>query len=502
MQRVTRIECPHCRAPLQSKRGIRIGGKTTCSKCRTSFTVRPDDARDADLAAGVNPRRAAIVVFALLLCLGGGAALGVYCWTSELHDDPSATIAAPPAGPVEPQPPAEQPLAPIPVPKVEPRAVSLADQRKIDKAIADGCWYLRDHVMPTGTWGESAGNAAAGVSVGFASLPALTLLECGVPPTEPVIQHAAALVRKQAEANGIGYSTYQRSLAILFLDRLGDKKDEALIQRLALSLIASLHPTEGAWSYDSPTLNSKLAPQLLKTLADRKKTIADFRKIAVGDQAPGGDWDHSDTQFAVLALWVAKRHHVDIDRPIALVEAHFRRTQLPTGPDPEGNNVDLGGSWAYGPGNNNSSKWPSMTCAGLIALAVAHGIEVDAKKKQKPLDDAAIKKGLDMLAREIERPNDARPVDYYFLWSLERAAVVYDLQKIGGKDWYLWGRQTLLPRQQEDGSWFNGAYYGSNPVIDTCFVLLFLKQANLAQDLTDKFELLGTSPDVGPARKE
>ena len=502
MQRVNRIECPHCRAALQSKRGIRVGGKTTCSQCRTSFIVRPEDARDVDLAGGVNPGRAVLVAFALLLYLGGGAALGVYCWTRELHADPSAAIAESAPKPAVPEPPPEQPLTPIAIPKAAPRAVSLADQRKIDKAIADGCWYLRDHVMPSGTWGDSVGNAPAGVSVGFASLPALTLLECGVPPTEPVIVHAAALVRKQAEANGIGYSTYQRSLAILFLDRLGDKKDEAQIQRLALSLVAGMHPTEGVWTYDSPPIGPSLAPQLLKTLADKKKSIADFRKIAVGDMAPPDAWDHSDTQFAVLALWVTKRHHVDIDRPIALVEAHFRKTQLPAGPDPTGNNLDLGGSWAYGPANDNSSAWPSMTCAGLIALAVAHGIEADAKKKQKPLDDAAIKKGLDMLAREIGRPKEGRPVDYYFLWSLERAAVVYDLEKIGGKDWYLWGRTTLLARQQDDGSWFNGAYYGSNPVIDTCFVLLFLKQANLAQDLTDKFELLGTSPEVGPARKE
>ena len=89
---------------------------------------------------------------------------------------------------------------------------------------------------------------------------------------------------------------------------------------------------------------------------------------------------------------------------------------------------------------------------------------------------------------------------------MERTAVVYDQPKIGGKDWYLWGRKILLERQQKDGSWKDGAYYGTNSVLDTCFVLLFLQQANLAKDLTDKLELLGAPPaataSAEPARKD
>ena len=61
-------------------------------------------------------------------------------------------------------------------------------------------------------------------------------------------------------------------------------------------------------------------------------------------------------QFAILALWVAKRHGVDVDRPIALVEKHFRKTQLKKQSDTTGNNLDLGGSWPYAKGNGNSSR--------------------------------------------------------------------------------------------------------------------------------------------------
>jgi hypothetical protein len=501
MERVKRIDCPHCQASLTSARGIRIGGKTTCSRCGTSFIVRTEDARDA-VVSGINGGRAALVVLALLLYLGGGAALGVYCFTEQQKELPDA-VASAPAQPKVPEPPPEKPLAPIPSLPNKPRTISVADQRQIDKAIADGCWYLREHVLATGGWGDQAGDVG-GVAVGFASLPALTLLECGVPASDPVIVNAAEAVRRQVEGD-IGLSTYQRSLAILFLDRLGDKKDQALIQRLALSLVAGMNPTEGAWTYVSPRLDSKLTAKLLTTLADPKMHIADFRKLAVNGADAPGDWDNSNSQFAILALWVAKRHQVDIDRPIAIVEQHFRNTQQPRGADPDNNNIDLGGSWKYN-GGVNSSRWPAMTCAGLIALAIAHGVDDTARKKQKPLDDAAIKAAIDMLAREIDRPNDPRPPDYYFLWSLERTAVVYDQPKIGGKDWYLWGRKILLARQQADGSWKDGAYWGNNPVLDTCFVLLFLQQANLAKDLTDKLELLAGPPAVtalaDPVRKE
>ena len=61
---------------------------------------------------------------------------------------------------------------------------------------------------------------------------------------------------------------------------------------------------------------------------------------------------------------------------------------------------------------------------------------------------------------------------------------------VANRDWYGWGCRILLPRQQPDGSWTNGGYPGNWPVVDTCFALLFLKQANLAQDLTAKLRLL------------
>jgi hypothetical protein len=70
---------------------------------------------------------------------------------------------------------------------------------------------------------------------------------------------------------------------------------------------------------------------------------------------------------------------------------------------------------------------------------------------------------------------------YYFLWSLERTAVAYGLDKIGNTDWYTWGADFLVTDQEKDGSW-QGVHgdYGA----DTCFALLFLRRADLAKDLS------------------
>jgi hypothetical protein len=86
----------------------------------------------------------------------------------------------------------------------------------------------------------------------------------------------------------------------------------------------------------------------------------------------------------------------------------------------------------------------------------------------------------------------------YCLWAVERWAVLYQLAKIEGKDWFVWGLELLHKHQQADGSWHSHAGPGSDNLTDTCFALLFLQRANLAKDLTDKLQemmaLLGPPP--------
>src|SRR5262249_18834179 len=99
--------------------------------------------------------------------------------------------------------------------------------------------------------------------------------------------------------------------------------------------------------------------------------------------------------------------------------------------------------------------------------------------------------------------------DLYFLWSVERVAVLFDLKDIGGKGWCEGGVKGVLADQK--GERRSRERFPGVP--DTCFALLFLRRANVAKDLTDKLRLLGavaalTAPPrrapfpAPPARKD
>jgi len=113
------------------------------------------------------------------------------------------------------------------------------EQEAVNEAVRHGVDYLKDTQQKSGTWAK----VGVGHRIGYAALPGLTLLECGVPASDPVIQQAARYLRSRA---GTLDTTYELSLGILFLDRLGDPKDKKIIQTFALRLIAGQSMTGGS----------------------------------------------------------------------------------------------------------------------------------------------------------------------------------------------------------------------------------------------------------------
>jgi hypothetical protein len=221
---------------------------------------------------------------------------------------------------------------------------------------------------------------------------------------------------------------------------------------------------------------------------NRGKAPPALKDLAVVRMSPGSKpkfeefSDNSNTQFALLAVWTARKYGVPVDRTLALVDARFRASQ----------NGD--GSWGYVP---KRDQWPdSMTCAGLLGLAVGRGIARGDEGGKASAADPDIARGLRYLGERIGKPGErARKGprlgtghviganahgDLYFLWSVERVAVIYDLRTIAGKDWYAWGAPILVDHQTDDGGWHDVF----PETVDTCFALLFLKRVNVAQDLT------------------
>lgn len=459
-------------------------------------------------------------------------------------------------------------------------------------------------------------------SPGLAALAGLTLLSCGVPAEDEDVRWFAEQVRKGAPTI---FQTYHVASCIWFLDKLNDPADGDLIRSLALHLIASQKPRGGwdySMVRLTPEQQGQLldilrgqdgtktaAPSqpkdsakdtqaeiqalelklrdlskkrtLAKTAAERNAfmtemrdlmakmrtlrgssprlfgtVVADLRSLPAITYVPGeklaarpaaGHEDNSLTQFAVLALWAAQKHGVPAGRSLAIAEAHFRETQSGAG------------SWGYTRGDSIRSD--SMTCAGLLGLAVGRGSRLAAAGSgtatkeadpaienglrhitqrlqamgakttagtapADPLPDPAVlqKMMTELFKKRVEaktpaeqaavqqaildlqtRMRAALPVragglvganawgDLYFLWSLERMAVVYDLRTIGGYDWYAFGAPRIVAAQRPDGSWSAG----HQGVPDTCFALLFLKRTNVVQTLTVALQGLGLTKDAG-----
>jgi hypothetical protein len=446
------------------------------------------------------------------------------------------------------------------------------EQISVNAAISKGTLYLLEAQDENGSWQGHRPH-----HVGMAALPALTLLECGVPPDDEHIQLAAHHVRSAAATL---HATYEIALSILFLDRLGDPQDEQRIVSLALRLLAG-QGEAGGWTYLCPLLPERDERNLLTVLRHRQpdssltqithspgrtglsgstqgqtpagleaalskdgglKPSADgIRPLAPGDnrnkaanleQRPSAEEarkalnglsrglkqipalhdskhgefprfegsDNSNTQFAILGVWVASRHGVPTERALERIARRFRASQT------------YEGQWGYAYSVPGHQGTPSMTGAGLLGLAVGLGLAVPPENARyansAPPPDPIVEKGLHAIAQSIGKPlgqagrrrGRARSdVNLYFLWTLERVGVLYNLREIDGKDWYRWGAELLLDAQNPDGSWSAGDYHGAVPNLDTSFALLFLKRANLVQDLSKRLEFVIDTKRLKPA---
>jgi hypothetical protein len=372
---------------------------------------------------------------------------------------------------------------------------------KIDKAVERGVAILRLAQQPSGAIGS--------YSSGSTALAALALIECGVKPDDPAITKAADFVRNEIIS---GTDVYHISLSIMFLDRLGDPADVPLIQALGVRLMEGQLPMPHmGWSYKTPSPPSEEVQRLrgglktpeLKTEPKKEKERTPANKLdpdlerrieALEKNQPvdptrrsEGVWaDNSNSQFAVIALWIARRNHVPTDLALRKAEAWYRATYE-------------SGTWPY----TNSGSGPdgrcATTCAGLIGLAVGAGIArtpamkpADDKPQKPPpkrdsLADGQVQGALNYIGLELAATANAgvAPVtnyqrDYYFLWSLERVAMIYSLTRIGLVDWYTVGATIIVLTQQPTGGW-KGRY---SIEVDTSFALLFLRRSNFAPDLS------------------
>jgi hypothetical protein len=557
-----KVKCPRCATRFT----VDPSGTTVLSPPRPA-----EDARTpfSGAEAATSPEPAPLSVPALLgvicvgvLFVGTGIGLAIYCFSvcdkelpgneaAEPRDSgpegarrnprgPDRPPKEPPASPAQVSPPKAGPeVNPAPVPAPPPSPPPRAKANRVNQAIDRGVEYLQGCL--TGTNRSPYRYATCGPT----ALAGLTLLSCGVPANDPAVVKAVERVRKDGPKL---LQTYDMAVCIWLLDKLNDARDRELIQTLALRLIAS-QGVNGGWNYTCYLLTDQQQKTLLSLLQSRplagkldgdgpkrtgpgksktfppvrmmerrlpKELVEDVAELPVLQFRSGQSLelqlsrheDNSLTQFVILALWAAQKHGVPAERSLALADARFRASQ----------NAD--GSWAYlwVPAGKSDPRYftlrnDSMTCAGLLGLAVGRGVHGASKLegdgqgqgKKPPLPalvkDPAVIRAFEFLGKTIGKPVDAGKGrtgqvgsligarswgDLYFLWSVERVAVVYDVKTIAGKDWYAWGSEVIVNAQQDDGSW-REAFPG---MVDTCFALLFLRRVNVVPDLTSKLQVL------------
>lgn len=366
------------------------------------------------------------------------------------------------------------------------------------------------------------------MQIGVTALATLTLVECGVPADDPVILKRLPSLR---EASIKATHTYSVALLIVLFDRVGDVDDVPLIHSLALRLLAGQYYADG-WSYYCPTPAPEEVKKLTKLIKERpaeggrkkadaktppplpddvqeqlKRLVRMRRDLVPSKENFQGRGDNSNTQFGVLGLWVARRHGIPIGPALQAAESRFRKSQ----------NAD--GGWGYvpsakGEANKDTGSTPSMTCAGLMVLGMSHVAAADVAVRSNPKADVpdlardpALRGGFAFLAGGVGQPlgpmgklaprtQGLVQTGYYYLWSMERVGVGYNLRFIGNKDWYTWGAGLLVASQEADGCWQHEYGY----VVDTCFALLFLKRVNLFKDLTQELNNLESLGEAGSSK--
>ncbi len=248
-------------------------------------------------------------------------------------------------------------------------SLAAGEQMKVNEAIVQGVQYLKQRQFPVGHWGSN--NGANEVS--YAALPALTLLECGVPARHSVVQKAAEFVRRATPNLS---ATYDIALAVLFLDRLGESEDRPIIRALATRLIAG-QTVSGGWSYGCPVLSAADQQMLLSVLRGKPyvpplpaaiRSLAVLQRGGIPDNPPGTD--NSNTHFAILAVWTAQRYDLPVKRTMALVARRFVSSQ----------NKDGGWGYEYKRGGGVQES-PPMICAGLLGLAIGEGLLQDIRAR-------------------------------------------------------------------------------------------------------------------------
>lgn len=338
---------------------------------------------------------------------------------------------------------------------------SPALRAKVGGAIEKGLAFLTKAQKPGGFWSSQDYPGLTGLVVqAFATAPG------GKHKDSPAVRDGMKFIRDSAKADGgiynKGMGNYNTSIALTTLLRVGEARDERLI--------------EGARSY----LISAQAANSADPASD-----GGFGYEAGGSGRMSKP-DMDNTVFAIEALALYRETHKAKERPgdkdlnwQAAIDFIARCQNLPaTNKEKWASDAPAEkGGFVYSPGGDRDGthSYGSMSYAGLLSL-----LHAEVKK-----DDERVKAAVEWLSRRFsvdENPGQGAQGLYYYFFVMAKAlaaAGITELQTAEGKkvNWREALANKLLSLQKPDGSWAsdNARWMEKDPVLVTTYVVLSLK---------------------------
>ncbi len=357
----------------------------------------------------------------------------------------------------------------------EERALKEADeelQGLIDDALDRGAKWLLGEQAADGSFGAEYGHP-----LGSTAISVLALLHARHPHTDPRLARAIEFMREVCTPLlKSGLRTYSASVTIMALVEYGRARGR----------------TRG--DFDLPEADRAWLSELVEFLVENRAFGGCWRY-----PGPGDGYDHSNTQYALLALKEARRAGLEVPEDLFVkVLGHFVGVQEKYGPKVR-RYRETGGDGVYRADRETVSGYDhargfayvgsrpvtgSMTAAGVAAVSIC--ISEVSEERWGTLIAAAEKAkfdGLAWLGRNFsvrENPGAGEVWHYYYLYGLERAGVLGGVVYMAGHRWYAEGATYLVDAQSPDGGWRVASRRGPGRVADPVtqsFALLFLSRA-------------------------
>lgn len=300
------------------------------------------------------------------------------------------------------------------------KPIDLTFENRVDAAIKSGSAALIRARNSRGFYGDE---------IGPHLLATLALLHAGFLPTQHEVVDGLRLLDVPIR------DTYRTALRLMLVAEIKEATEHAgkflfdvtLMRRAAedLAFLLEAQSATGGWSYG----------------------------------ARGGasvNFDNSNTQYAVLGLRAARRLGLEVPRSARKrSRSHWKNSTSP-----------------YGGAGYQDCEHPtvSMTAAALSSFSILD--ELDGDQQADRNGRAEIMHCTEWLEKHWNATNP----DFYALYGIERAMGLSGQSRMGKRDWYREGAETLLKMQLKSGAWST-----DGDVVSTSFALLFLTRASQKQ---------------------